>query len=330
MGKRGVSALLRSQKREAFCLSWRRIGGLLPLNSPPNRSDPEVEMQSFCSQQRPLLSLLALAAILVCGAADATRGEAASATPWTASTNSKVRLVAGKAGVEAARARVSGIQLRMDPGWKTYWRNPGDSGMPPEFDWTGSKNLKSAEVLYPAPRRFDDAGGVAVGYGDDVLFPVKLTPEHEGEPIELKVAFTYGLCKDLCIPNEVNLSLDLPADGEKGEALLLESALAQVPKPAQAGLLPEVAGVEAKLDGDAPKLVVDAVFPQGATGIDLFIDGGDAYVPVPKRLGEAQDGKQRFTVAFVSAEEAAAIKGKTLRLTLVSDQGSTETMWKAE
>jgi DsbC/DsbD-like thiol-disulfide interchange protein len=290
----------------------------------------EVEMKSTCSQQARLLSFLAVAAVLACGAADAAPGQAASATPWTASTNSRVRLVAGRVGEEAGLARVSGVQLRMDPGWKTYWRNPGDSGVPPEFDWTGSKNLKSAEVLYPAPRRFDDAGGMAVGYGDDVLFPVKLTPEREGEPIELKVAFTYGLCKDLCIPNEVNLTLDLPADGEKGEALLLEAALAQVPKPARAGLLPEVAGVEAKLDGDAPQLVVDAVFPQSATGIDLFIDGGDVYVPVPKPLGAAQDGKQRFAVAFVSAEEAAAIKGKTLRLTLVSDQGSTETMWKAQ
>jgi DsbC/DsbD-like thiol-disulfide interchange protein len=287
-------------------------------------------MQSFSSQQRRLLSLLALAAILACGVARAAPGEAASASPWTASTNSKVRLVAGSAGEEAGLARLSGIQLRMEPGWKTYWRNPGDSGMPPEFDWTGSKNLKSAEVLYPAPRRFDDGAGIVVGYGGDVLFPVRLTPEREDEPIELKLAFSYGLCKDLCIPNEVNLSLNLPAEGEKGEALLLETALAQVPKPARAGLLPEVAGVEAKLEGDAPKLVVDTVFPQGATGIDLFIDGGDAYVPVPKPQGAAQDGKQRFAVTFISAEEAAAIKGKTLRLTLVSDQGSTETVWKAE
>ena len=93
--------------------------------------------------------------------------------------------------------------------------------------------------------------------------------------------------------------------------------------------MPEVTGIEAKLDGDAPKLVVDAVFPRGATGIDLFIDGGEARAGA-KALGAAEDGKQRFAVAFISAEEAAAIKGKTLRLTLVSDQGSTETMWKAE
>src|SRR5262245_8743677 len=155
-------------------------------------------MKSFSSQQPRLLSLLALAAMLACGAADATRGEAASATPWTASTNSKVRLVAGRAGEEAGRARVSGIQLRMDPGWKTYWRNPGDSGVPPEFDWTGSKNLKKAEVLYPVPHRFAEGSGTAIVYSDEVVFPVKLTPERPGEPIDLKLAIDYGLCKDIC------------------------------------------------------------------------------------------------------------------------------------
>lgn len=286
-------------------------------------------MQSFSPRRRNFLPLI-IAAILVSGTPPAALGEAADATPWAAATNSKVRLIAGAPDTATGPALLAGVELRMDPGWKTYWRNPGDSGVPPQFDWTGSKNLKSAEVLYPAPHRFDDAGGVAIGYGGDVLFPVKLNPEREGEPVELKLAFSYGLCKDLCIPNEVNLSLALPAGGDKGEGLLLETALAQVPEAAQADRLPELAGVEAALDGDAPKLVIDAVFAKGATGIDLFIDGGDVYVPVPVPLGAGPDGKARFAVSFASAGEAAAIKGKALRLVLVSDQGSTETMWKAE
>jgi DsbC/DsbD-like thiol-disulfide interchange protein len=218
----------------------------------------------------------------------------------------------------------------MDPGWKTYWRNPGDSGVPPRVDWTGSKNLKQAEVLYPAPHRFADAGGTAIGYDGEVVFPVQLTPEREDEPIELKLAFAYGLCKDLCIPAEVNLSLTLPADLEKGDAPLLDSALALVPKPGRPGLLPSVKGVEARLDGDSPELIVDAVFLPNVTATDLFIDGGDVYIPVPKPLGAPVDGKQRFAVTFASPAEAAAVKGKTLRLTLVSEQGSTETMWTAD
>jgi DsbC/DsbD-like thiol-disulfide interchange protein len=264
------------------CLDVARYGRLR-LNSPPNHVSLEFDMRSFPAQRLRFSALLTVAAIFVSYVVGPAVGEAASATPWTASTNSKVRLVAGMYGEEAGLARIAGVQLCMDPGWKTYWRNPGDSGVPPDFDWTGSKNLKSAEVLYPAPGRFDDAGGVMVGYGGDVLFPVKLTPEREGAPIELKLAFSYGLCKDLCIPNEVNLSLALPADGNKGEALLLETALAQVPKPAHAGLLPEVAGVEAKLDGDAPKLVIDAVFLKRDRD-DLLIDGGDVRTgPIPWR-----------------------------------------------
>lgn len=253
-----------------------------------------------------------------------------SASPWVISTDSKVRLVSGTVDVDGAPALLAGIQLRMDPGWKTYWRNPGDSGVPPSFDWTGSKNLKHAEVLYPAPHRFGDAGGTAIGYDDQVVFPVKLTPERDGEPIELKLAFAFGLCKDLCIPNDVSLGLMLGGGVGKGDALLLAGFLARVPKPARDGALPSVSKVEAKLDADQPGLVIDAIFPPGATGTDLFIDGGDAFVPVPMPLGPIADGKQRFAVSFVSPAEAAALKGKTLAVILVSDQGSTETTWRAE
>jgi len=250
-------------------------------------------------------------------------------SPWVDQTNSKVRLVSGTVARDGAPAPYAGIQLSMESGWKTYWRNPGDSGVPPAFDWSGSKNLKSAEVLYPAPHRFDDAGGTAIGYDGEVVFPVKVTPERDGEPVELSVNFSYGLCKDLCIPNEVELGAVLPPDLGKGDASLLDAALARVPS-GDPDALPRVANVEAKLDDAKPELVVEAVFPPKATGTDLFIDAGDLYVPVPEALGPLADGKQRFSVSFFSAAEAAAIKGKPLRLTLVSNEGSSETFWTAD
>ena len=278
-----------------------------------------------------LFFAFALGAIFSSGdSRTASAASTGSASPWTASSNSKSRLVSGTVDLDGTPALVAGVQLRMDPDWKTYWRNPGDSGVPPSFDWTGSTNLKHAEVLYPAPHRFADAGGTAIGYADEVVFPVKLTPEREGEPITLKLAFDYGLCKDLCIPNSVNLSLELGADTKKGDAVLLETFLALVPKQAAPGVLPEVKAVEAKFAGKASELVVDAAFAQGATGTDLFIDGGDVFVPVPSPVGPVADGRQRFAVSFASPAEADAIKGKPLTLTLVSDQGSTDTSWKAE
>ena len=251
----------------------------------------------------------------------------ASASPWIDSANSKARLVAGTVELAGKPALVAGVQLRMSSGWKTYWKSPGDSGVPPSFDWSGSTNLKHAEVLYPAPHRFAEANGWAIGYDDEIVFPVKITPEREGEPVELKLAFDYGLCKDLCIPNDVTLGLAVGADVGKGDALLIETFLARVPKAGAPGELPEVSQVEASFDADAPKLVVTASFPPGATATDLFIDAGDVFVPMPKALGPPEGGKQRFAVNFVSASEAAAIKGKPLALTLVSDQGATATIW---
>ncbi len=112
--------------------------------------------------------------------------------------------------------------------------------------------------------------------------------------------------------------------------MLLESALALVPKPAAPGELPSVGAVAASLDAAKPEIVIDAVFAGDARGTDLFVDGGETFVPVPMSQGPAADGKQRFVVSFATPAEAAAIKGKPLTLTLVSDRGSTETVWSAQ
>jgi DsbC/DsbD-like thiol-disulfide interchange protein len=272
----------------------------------------------------------ALGAILSVAASAAAYAADGSASPWIESSNSKARLVSGTIELDGKPTLIAGVQLRMSSEWKTYWKNPGDSGVPPSFDWTGSINLKHAEVLYPAPHRFADADGTAIGYDDEVLFPVRLTPEREGEPITLKLAFDYGLCKDLCIPNAISLGLALGTNAGKGDAALIETYLARVPKPAAPGILPEVTGVETKLEDTPSQLIVDAAFPAHATGSDLFIDGGDVFVPVPTPLGALADGKQSFAVTFITPSEVAAIKGKTLKLTLVTDQGSTEAEWKAD
>ena len=291
-----------------MALAYSRIGAKLPL-----------VLALGVSLSGALFAATSLAAI-------------AGQSPWVSATNSKVRLVSGTVADGGKDAVLAGVQIRMDEGWKTYWRNPGDSGVPPSFDWSGSKNLKHAEVLYPAPHRFADANGTAIGYADEVVFPVRITPEREGEAVELKLAVDYGLCKSLCIPNEAELSLAIPADAAavKGDSALIETFLARVPKPAEAGALPAVQDVENKLDGAKPELLIDALFLPDARGSDLFIEAPDMFVPVPKPLGPLADGRQRFTVSFTSPEEAASIKGKPLTLTLVSDAGSREMTWTAE
>jgi len=276
---------------------------------------------------KPVRLLGSILAMTVCVAlAGASLAASPGESPWVKETYSKVRLVSGSVAGMSGDQMIAGVQIRLEPGWKTYWRMPGDSGVPPSFDWSGSKNLKSAEVLYPAPHRFTDASGTAIGYEDEVVFPVMVTPERAGEPVELKVNVDYGLCKTLCIPNQANLSIELPAHRvEKGVDPLLSRFVDLVPRPAETGKLPALGGIEAKLDSAKPELFIDANFADGATGTDLFVEApGGAFVPVPKPLGPVQSGKQRFVVSFASPAEAAAIKGKPLTLTFVSDEGSRE------
>lgn len=250
-------------------------------------------------------------------------------SPWVKESYSSVRLVSGSVDEAGKDQHIAGVQIRLEPGWKTYWRTPGDSGVPPSFDWSGSQNLKEAKVLYPAPHRFADASGTAIGYEDEVVFPVKITPERAGEPVKLKLIVDYGICKTLCIPNQASLHLELPPHTVgKGKDPLLNRFVELVPKPVEADKLPSLGGVASKLDSLKPELIVDANFPDGARATDLFVEApGGMFVPVPKALGPMEGGKQRFVLKFASPAEVAAIKGKPLTMTLVSDTGARETSW---
>jgi suppressor for copper-sensitivity B len=89
--------------------------------------------------------LFALAAALA-----PTRATAA-AGPWAKTDKVEARLVSAVAGVGNAATLPLGVELRVKPGWKTYWRSPGDAGLPPTLDWSGSANLREATLSFPAP-----------------------------------------------------------------------------------------------------------------------------------------------------------------------------------
>lgn len=272
-------------------------------------------------------SILALLLAVLLGAAPAI----AASSDWVKAADSKLRLISGgeRPGGEGSWA---GIQLRMEPGWKTYWKVPGDTGVPPSFDWSGSENLKSAEVLFPAPKNIPDAGGQAYGYKGEVVFPVKLTPERKGEPVTLKLTMDFGLCKDICIPNHAELSLRIPAEPKPAaaESLMIDRYLAWVPKPVEQGDLPALAGIEKRFDKMEPELVIDIRYPEGAERTDLFIDAGEDYVPPAMEEGEGQDGAKRFVVTFRDKDEVEDLMGETLTFTMVSDRGAREVKRKLD
>ena len=266
----------------------------------------------------PLRALALLAAVLA-AAPSALAGEA---SPWDRGHHSRARLLAGGA-IEDGRRRLSGIEIRLDPGYKTYWRSPGESGLPPTFDWSGSRNVRSVEVVWPAPRRLDDPGGVSFGYQDGVVLPLKVTPEVPGKPVELAIALHYGVCKEICIPAQANLRLSLIAEGS-GTASLLRAALDRAPR--RQGLnLGALTVVSAAAEGGRVRVLV-----RSPSGIEpqLFAEAPDGwYLGAPGAPAPAADGGATAAFEVEILERPRDASGPVpLTLTLVGGSDAVETV----
>jgi DsbC/DsbD-like thiol-disulfide interchange protein len=254
-----------------------------------------------------------------------------AASPWLELHAARVRLLAGPPAVKSAKSYLAGMEVTLAEGWKTYWRTPGDAGVPPLFDWTGSTNAAAIKVLYPAPHRMQEPGAQTIGYSSAVIFPVEVTPSDPSKPVDLKLTAEFGICREICVPAEAKLSLALSPSQLDGQPLpALVAALELVPRPQQSRRAtdPEMRRITASLDGSPPRLSIEARFPAGSRGADVFVEATDGlYVPLPKRLPDGADGTLRFEVDLSRGGNARDLKGKTLTLTLVSDRGATEATW---
>src|ERR1700684_1578834 len=135
----------------------------------------------------------------------AIEARAQDASPWQRDGHSAVRLLAGS---RSGAVLLGGIALQLQPGWKTYWRTPGDSGVPPRFDFSKSENIEAVTVLWPAPTKFDDgAGGHSLGYHDQIVLPLRIVARNADRPVTLRAAVNYAVCEKLCIPVEAEPEL---------------------------------------------------------------------------------------------------------------------------
>lgn len=282
---------------------------------------------------RPAPAIVGLAVMLGMPAR-AIASEPAHATAWVTEQTSRTRVVAGGVREADGRHRIyAGLEIMLDDGWKTYWRNPGASGVPPRIDWEGSENLSSAEVLFPAPVRFKDPDGDTIGYKQTVMLPVIVTPKDPAKPVRLKLAAEFGICRDVCIPVQPMLSLLLPPDAaESTPGAKLTEALARVPRRGAAGPnIPRLHTVDIQLASPKPHIVIVAAFPGDPAGGDVFLEAPEGiWIPLPKAAGKTVDGHQRFEVDLTDGADLADLKSRTIQMTLVSRSGQMETAFKFE
>lgn len=256
----------------------------------------------------------------------------AATSDWSSAERYKVRLIAAKVAAGGGAPRVMvGVEIRLDKGWKTYWRAPGDSGVPPYFDFSRSTNLASAVVHYPAPHRYTDESGDALVYERVVVFPVSIVRGDRAKPVKLTLNVNFGVCEKVCIPASATLSLSVPANvNAGGEGALIARALERVPRSAAQARKsdPRLIGVRVVPSGAGKAFIFRARYQRGSRGKDLFLEAPDGlFIPVPQRLEAAADGIVSFT-AQLGASDAAALKGKTLTITMVGSAGQAQAHWQ--
>lgn len=254
---------------------------------------------------------------------------AGAASAWTEGYNNKSRLLSG-AGLAPSEAPLfAGFEIAMPPGWKTYWRSPGDAGgVPPSFDWSGSENLGSAHVLYPAPHRLIDKSGAAIGYKDHVLLPIEIMPKDAAKPVKLRLKAEYGVCKDICIPAEAAMELDIgPAPDVSSE---ISEAFALVPRTTpKAGADPVITKWAIEGADTKPVLKIEVSDPGGQGG-DAFVEAPEGlYVPVPKKTSDA-NSRATYEVDLSDGVDFQALRGQNLTVTLVGAKGQSQAVIKID
>ncbi|MEM1075709.1 MAG: protein-disulfide reductase DsbD domain-containing protein [Pseudomonadota bacterium] len=203
-------------------------------------------------------------------------------------------------------SRMAALRLSLAPGWKTYWRAPGDAGIPPRFDWRKSRNLKGVAIHWPAPAVFDQNGMRSVGYENTFVIPLRIAPASGGESIRLRGSMELGICSDICVPHA--LSFDATLDGQNTTPTpAIAAALASQPySAAEAGVTSAACAISPTPDG----LQIEA-------RVEMPSAGGKEYVVIEPGLGEiwvSEADTRRYGGEVVATSDMVNVNGGPIAL----------------
>jgi suppressor for copper-sensitivity B len=249
---------------------------------------------------------------------------AATATPaaaavgdWVGEGNARVRLVA--AGVDAEGRLAAGIEIDLDPGWKTYWRTPGDAGIPPITDFSASTNIDGpVEIGFPPPHRFDDGYGVSNIYEGRVLLTLSAAVGDPSSPVRLSLGLDMGVCAEVCIPEHFDLALDVaPGESDAEAGALLADARAALPGDSEPGTfaVEDIARAGGTDKRPVFNLVVVAPDPGKA---EVYVEGPPDWYPAPPKLVSSEGSRATYSVEFSRLGSKTPIGGNEFRVTIVS------------
>ena len=261
----------------------------------------------------PIRGALAAALSLLLPVASAFAADAFS-SDWALGAKSQARLIAGDGDI-------AGFEIALKPGAITYWRDPGDSGLPPTLDFSASDNIASVEPEFPAPKRIKEAdGGEAFGYDGDVVFPLAVKPRDPTKPATLKLNADFAVCEKVCLPAKAHLELKLPSARGSPHAGAIDTALAAVPR----AVAPKDFGALEALEADSWRLC--SAHEDGPPR-DLFVEAPEGWW-LKTAPAHADGDRDCFTLTIGDKPKDAAFP-VALRLTLTGGAGAMETTIQA-
>ncbi|MCT7373562.1 protein-disulfide reductase DsbD domain-containing protein [Chelativorans salis] len=233
---------------------------------------------------------------------------AASSSQWFESDGGAVRLVTSGLADEEGRLR-GALEIRLEPGWKTYWRDPGEAGVPPQIELSTSSDLRHAEILFPPPKRITDAYATWAGYPQSVALPVVFQPATPGTAGIIEGSVFLGICETICIPFQASFSFDAGADPDNAaDGLVVTAAFAALPDDAGPGF--QITGI-ARQEG---RLLIDADLPENAGEPVLFLAAPEGVRLGTPALEERQNGSATFSAEILDAPDEAVELPYTLVL----------------
>ncbi|WP_342588784.1 protein-disulfide reductase DsbD domain-containing protein [Roseovarius aestuariivivens] len=211
---------------------------------------------------------------------------------------------------------IAGLQFTLKDGWKTYWRAPGDAGIPPQFDWRGSSNLSSVEIEWPTPRQIRQSGVTTIGYDRTVTLPLRISPARKGGAIRLSAQIDMGVCKDVCVPVNVSVAQNL-GDTDAAPDPLIVAALAERPfSAAEAG----VGRVTCRLSPieDGLRLQAEIRMPSLGRGELAVFEAGDPNIWIAPSRTTRQNGRlMAETTLHHMAGRSFAVDRSEIRITVL-------------
>jgi DsbC/DsbD-like thiol-disulfide interchange protein len=260
----------------------------------------------------PAAVLAAAGFLLIPGAASAE----AAAGLWVDAGKARIRLVAE--GIDVSGRLVAGLEIALDPGWHTYWRSPGDSGIAPAIDFSGSRNLGPVEVAFPLPERLDDGDLVTNVYTGNVVLPLsaKLTDPAAGADLLLKL--DIGVCADVCVPDHFEATLTVrPGEQDSAVGKEIAEARKRLPGAPEPGAFVVTGATRQSGTDKRPTFDVAATLPR-VNGAEVFVEGPDDWYPNVPKLVSDDGGKATYRVTFDRLTSKVPIAGTKLRVTIVS------------